>query len=64
MKETRPKPYDHIIHPYIFLLKEGNEIQDDFLDYSLLMLQVSHTETILSPNKLKSSSPSIQLLKR
>lgn len=38
-----------ILHPYLFVLKEGQEINKDFLDYSLLMLQVSCPETIRSP---------------
>jgi hypothetical protein len=42
-----------ILHPYIFVLKEGQEISNDFLDYSLLMLQVSCPETIKSPSTHK-----------
>ncbi len=40
MKESQQKPFDHFLHPYIFVLKEGKEINSDFLDYSLLLLQV------------------------
>lgn len=38
-----------ILHPYLFVLKEGAKIQSDFLDYSLLMLQVTSPEIIRSP---------------
>ncbi len=41
----------HILQPFLFVLKEGTEIREDFLDYSLLMLQVSCAETIKSPGK-------------
>lgn len=38
-----------LVHPYIFVLKEGRDIQGNFLDYNLLMLQVNCPETIRSP---------------
>ena len=38
-----------ILHPYIFVLKEGKKIQADYLDYSLLMLQVTSPEIVKSP---------------
>ncbi|MBS4169014.1 hypothetical protein [Parachlamydia sp. AcF125] len=38
-----------ILHPYMFVLKEG-KIQENMLDYSLMMLQVSCPETIKSPS--------------
>lgn len=38
-----------LAHPYVFILKEGSDIQGDFLDYNLLMLQVNCPETIRSP---------------
>lgn len=38
-----------ILHPYIFVLKEGFTIEQDLLDYSLLMLKVSNQEVIQSP---------------
>ncbi len=65
MKESHSKPFDHFLHPYIFVLKEGTEIHQDFLDYSLLLLQVGQADILPSPNKLKSlPGPAIQLLKR
>lgn len=39
------------LHPYLFVLKEGKSIKEDFLDYSLLMLQVTNHEVIASPPK-------------
>ncbi len=38
-----------ILHPYLFVLKEGKTIGDDFLDYSLIMLHVNCTEVLQSP---------------
>lgn len=65
MKDSTPKPLDNFLHPYVFVLKEGQEIQEDFLDYSLLLLQVGRADILHSPNTLKSlSTPAIQLLKR
>jgi hypothetical protein len=64
MKESRTKKFDHFLHPYVFILKEGKEIQEDFLDYSLLLLQVGQADVIPSPNTQKTSTPAIQLLKR
>ncbi|MCE5316248.1 MAG: hypothetical protein LLG04_02655 [Parachlamydia sp.] len=42
-----------LLHPYLFALKEGPTIQKDFLDYSLLMLQVTSPEIIRSPDRSK-----------
>ena len=65
MKESRSKPFDHFLHPYIFVLKEGKEIHQDFLDYSLLLLQVGHADILPSPNNSKTiSAANIQFLKR
>lgn len=41
-----------LAHPYIFMLKEGNQIKENFLDFSLLMLQLSCPEIIRSPTNL------------
>lgn len=63
--KDRTKPFDHFLHPYIFVLKEGKEINKDFLDYSLLLLQVGQADILPSPNNLRSFPPTaIQLLKR
>ena len=50
-----------ILHPYLFVLKEGTKIQKDFLDYSLLMLQVTSPEIIKSPQRasLRTSHPEL-----
>ena len=65
MKESRSKPFDHFLHPYIFVLKEGKEIHQDFLDYSLLLLQVGQADILPSPNHSKTiSAANIQFLKR
>jgi hypothetical protein len=57
---TSPKSRHHlkgILHPYVFFLKEGREIQRNFLDYSLMMLFINSSETIRSPdlNEIKLS---------
>lgn len=54
MKDSRPKPVDHFLHPYIFVLKEGLEINKNYLDYSLLLLQVGKPDIIPSPKNMKS----------
>lgn len=41
-----------ILHPYVFVLKEGHKINEDFLDYSLLILQVGRPETLKSPKEV------------
>lgn len=38
-----------ILHPFVFVLKEGKEIKQDYLDYSLMMLQVGRPEILKSP---------------
>lgn len=66
MKESRQKPFDHFLHPYIFVLKEGKEINSDFLDYSLLLLQVGQADILHSPrqNPSKINVPALQIFKR
>lgn len=39
-----------IIQPYIFALKEGKNIKEDLLDYSLMMLQMSKPQIIKAPS--------------
>ena len=48
-----------LLHPYIFVLKEGRKINKDFLDYSLMMLHINSRETIKSP-KTTNKIPPIQ----
>lgn len=38
-----------LLHPYVFILKEGGKIKKNLLDYSLMMLYVHSSETIRSP---------------
>lgn len=65
MRQAAQKPFEHFLHPYVFILKEGNEIQSDFLDYSLLLLQVGQMEILPSPQRhIKVSTPLAQLLKK
>jgi hypothetical protein len=68
-KEINAKPFDHFLHPFVFVLKEGLGIHNDkdFLDYQLLLLQVDQTDIIRSPayyRTKKTSSPIVQLLKK
>lgn len=65
MKESPSKRFDNLLHPYVFILKEGKEIQKDFLDYSLLLLQVGQADILPSPNNLRYlSATAVQLLKK
>ncbi len=47
------KDLQAILHPYLFVLKEGGDIEKNLLDYSLLMLHVSAPEVIHSPGSSK-----------
>lgn len=62
--QSTPKAFDYFLHPYIFVLKEGTEINKNFLDYSLLLLQVGQPDVLPSPNHKKASTPVVQLLKK
>lgn len=65
MSKAAPKKYDHVIHPYLFVLKEGTEIQNNFLDYSLLLFLVNQADILHSPTREhKLSTPVIHLLKK
>lgn len=46
-----------LMHPYVFVLKEGGQITNDYLDYSLLMLQVTCPEKLKSPLKKSIKKP-------
>lgn len=63
MKVSHSKTFENFLHPYIFVLKEGKEIHQDFLDYSLLLLQVGQADILPSPHSQK-ITPTIQLLKK
>lgn len=60
MQKSRSKPFDHLLHPYIFVLKEGTGIDADFLDYSLLLLHVGQADIIPSPRQKNRISSAIQ----
>jgi hypothetical protein len=49
MSKADPFPIPKSFQPYLFVLKEGQGIKDDYLDYSLLMLQVTQAEILCSP---------------
>lgn len=53
MKQFQPKPLNPFLHPYIFVLKEGTEFQQNCLDYSLLLLQVGQPDTLRSPKQIQ-----------
>jgi hypothetical protein len=51
---SRPtNPLKSILHPYIFILKEGKKIKKDYLDYSLMILFIHSHETLRSPTSTK-----------
>jgi len=55
-----PKKNEHLkqmLHPYVFVLKEGSKIYENYLDYSLLMLQITSPEILPSPLKKKFNNP-------
>ena len=54
MTQRVHKDLKQIVHPYIFVLKEGVEFREDCLDYSLMMLHVNCLEVLASPH-IKSS---------
>ncbi len=41
-----------IVHPFMFVLKEGKAIGNDLLDYSLMMLHVNCLEVIKTPKRV------------
>ena len=56
---------DSFLHPYLFVLREGQTFQENSLDYSLLLLQVGDAAILHSPHRIpKISTPYIQLLKK
>jgi hypothetical protein len=47
---TRSKHYlKSILHPYVFVLKEGGKIKKDLFDYSLMILFIHSSEVLKSP---------------
>lgn len=50
MTKSSRKDLRLLAYPYIFVLKEGQKIQTNPMDFSLLMLQVTSPEVIKSPS--------------
>lgn len=50
MSERLRKSLKQILHPYMFVLKEGAEFQQDYLDYSLMILHINCLEVFKSPS--------------
>ena len=57
--EQKLNPLESILHPNMFILKEGEQIENNLLDYLLMIFQVGQGETIRSPRNppLKSLAP-------
>ena len=43
---------------FCFIVEEGKNIQDNYLDYQLVMVQTQHLETLKSPPSKKQGLPS------
>lgn len=63
-QSSQAKPFDYFLHPYVFVLKEGQEIHKDFLDYSLLLLQVGQVDILPSPSTRQKIYPILQLKRK
>lgn len=57
MSQRMHKDLRHILHPYMFLLREGQAFHEDLFDYSLMMLHVNCLEVMESP-RVVASAPS------
>ncbi len=54
----------HHLHPFAFALKEGKKINQNFLDYSLMLIQVHNNEVMRSPaHYQKAETPILQKAK-
>lgn len=49
------RPSKNFFQPFVFVLKEGKKIQDNPLDYSLMLMQLTRPEIIKSPKNVGSS---------
>jgi len=61
MKNPPSKSQPYHFRPYVFMLKEGKEIHENYLDYSLWLLQVAQVTVIPSPNRPKNYRPLITM---
>ena len=50
MNQQAPENQSRFLQPYSFILQEGSQIEQNLFDYSLLLLQLNPTETIISPS--------------
>ena len=50
-KQDLLKSLKLMVHPYLFVLKEGSDIEENYLDYSLMMLKIGPMERIPSPSE-------------
>lgn len=55
MSHKMHKDLRHILHPYMFVLREGREFHENLLDYSLMMLHVNCLEVMESPRVVASA---------
>ncbi|CRX38516.1 hypothetical protein [Estrella lausannensis] len=55
------KSIKHLIHPYIFVLKEGAEIEQNRLDYTLVMLKITPAEHFPSPADTSAAPESLSV---
>lgn len=51
MLAKKNKVPQEFFHPYMFALQEGGKINNNLMDYSLLLLHRHCSEVILSPGK-------------
>lgn len=58
MHSKPSNPLTTILHPYVFVLKEGGTIKKNFLDYSLMMLLVNSTE-VLRDKDIQKQNPQL-----
>ncbi|GEM_PF-1773649 len=56
-RQEPPKDITALVKPYTFVLQEGEEIRDDYLDYSLRLL-------IGRPEVLRTTSNSVEVPKK
>lgn len=61
MANRNSRGLKNLVQPYVFVLKEGTEIKEDYMDYSLLMLQVNCHETLRSPKPSRTFPPAVRL---
>lgn len=48
-----------IIYPYLFILSEGKTIEDNPLDFQLMMFHASSKELLPSPQRSRKKQPNL-----